>query len=454
MGKLTGRTAISTNIDENLLIHVVDTTGTPASYKATLSQLYAVFPKNSSAGSGDVDYLARWTASNELGKGIVQDNGSQATINGKTIIKNSGLTSQLEIHKTGSSLIYFYDDAGSAIQSYIGDATVSTTADTFRIFHQGSVGLDIDSSHNVDIPNGNLDVNGTITSTSASDAKLKLYTASGQNNNRIEYLTSAGATRSYIGYSGASSFLYYHDTDSVEIRGGTMLFNSSGIVTIESGGTNAIVANTSQNVSIPNGYFSVSGDESYPVRIQNDRQNTAYTFVDSTGASVRATMGYGQVSSTNSFNINNSENSPLRIYTNSVESIKIETTGDVGIPNGNLEVDGQAYSTIQSSVYQPTTAFTIDWDLGNVAIVNLNLASGTIQVGFSNQKAGANYFIKIIQHPTSAVSLTFPTSGAGAVKWPSGTAPTISTGASAVDGVALTCISSGELLGNFSQDYQ
>ena len=81
MGKLTGRSPIVTaDVDEDLLIHVVDTAGTPASFKATLSQLYAVFPKNSSAGASDVDYVARWTAEDELGKGVIQDDGSRVGI--------------------------------------------------------------------------------------------------------------------------------------------------------------------------------------------------------------------------------------------------------------------------------------------------------------------------------------------------------------------------------------
>ena len=81
MGKLTGRSPILTaDVDEDLLIHVVDTSGTPASFKATLSQLYAVFPKNSSAGASDVDYVARWTAEDELGKGVIQDDGSRVGI--------------------------------------------------------------------------------------------------------------------------------------------------------------------------------------------------------------------------------------------------------------------------------------------------------------------------------------------------------------------------------------
>ena len=66
MGKLTGRSAIVTaDVDEDLLIHVVDTDGTPTSFKATLSQLYAVFPKNSSAGASDVNKVPKWTATNE-----------------------------------------------------------------------------------------------------------------------------------------------------------------------------------------------------------------------------------------------------------------------------------------------------------------------------------------------------------------------------------------------------
>ena len=123
--------------------------------------------------------------------------------------------------------------------------------------------------------------------------------------------------------------------------------------------------------------------------------------------------------------------------------------------NGNVKVDGQAYSAIQTSTYTPTAAFQIDWDLGNVAIVDLGSASTTpIQVGFLNLKPGANYFIKVIQHATTPVNLTFPSAGTGATKFPGGTAPTISTGANAVDGIALTCISTNELLANFSQDYQ
>lgn len=260
MGKLTGRTLISANINENLLIHVVDTTGTPASFKANFSQLYGIFPKNASAGAGDVDYLARWTSANELGKGIVQDDGTaltvggNSTINGKTIIKNSGVTSQLELHKTGESLIYFYDDAGTGIQSYLGSATVSTSADTFRIFHQGSVAIDIDSSHNVDIPNGNLTVDGTAILQGAGDAKLKLVDFGTSNNNRIEFIDTGSSVRGYLGYTDANTITFLNNESS-----GDFVFDGYQM-TIKSGASvNALVVTDGQNVEIPNGQIKIAG---------------------------------------------------------------------------------------------------------------------------------------------------------------------------------------------------
>ena len=161
MGKLTGRTLISANINEDLLIHVVDTTGTPASFKATLSQLYAVFPKNSSAGASDVGYVARWTAEDELGKGVIQDDGSRVgidtapdavyklNVNGGAIISGSALvgTTNTADRKltlvntaaqdtTGGNYMAFYESDQTTRRGYIG----FTDADTFRIYVQDIVG--------------------------------------------------------------------------------------------------------------------------------------------------------------------------------------------------------------------------------------------------------------------------------------------------------------------------
>lgn len=161
MGKLTGRSAIASNIDGNLLIHVVDTTGTDTSYKATLSQLYGIFPKNSSAGASDVDYVARWTAEDELGKGVIQDDGSRVgidtapdavyklNVNGGAIISGSALvgttnTSDRKLtlvntaaqDTSGGNYLAFYESDQTTRRGYLG----FTDADTFRIYVQDIVG--------------------------------------------------------------------------------------------------------------------------------------------------------------------------------------------------------------------------------------------------------------------------------------------------------------------------
>lgn len=121
---------------------------------------------------------------------------------------------------------------------------------------------------------------------------------------------------------------------------------------------------------------------------------------------------------------------------------------------GNVKVDGQAYSAIQSAS-TPTTAQTIDWDDGNVAIIDLGSATGTVTLTLSNPKAGASYFIKIIQG-ANLVDITFPTT----VKFAGNTTQPyvldVTATDNAIDAVALTCISDSgtvEYLANVSQNY-
>ena len=563
MGKLTGRTAISTNIDENLLIHVVDTTGTPASYKATLSQLYGVFPKNSSAGASDVNYLARWTAADELGKGIVQDNGSQATINGKTIIKNSGVTSQLEFHKTGSSVIYFYDDAGSAIQSYLGPNTISTTADTFRIYHQGAVAVDINSSQNVDIKetiqirqtsgttpgvgqylkctdtDGNAewaDVTAGVTATSGSatqvavfdgtdsivgDAnftwdgskldvpkiginttgaserlevkgayglsKFKFDTPSqnnilleGTNPSYINYYSVAsttanarlemgiiGSTASFpaVGAGDDTFILSTSEADNLNI------INNAGTGTTDNIGFYAGKGSGDLSATTPDLIILGSGSNKGFVGIGTDSPsdelhikgsgtivkiettsttgNNLITFHDSVGQ--KGYIGYAS-GSTENLTILNDETGELSFYTtdsgnNTTKALTISADQDVTVNNGNLIAEGQAYSTIASTVTPSALSATIDWNNGNMQVLDLQTGGSINTLTINNPKAGASYFIKIIQGGGNTI--TWP----AAVKWAENDTYVGSPGAGDIDAVALT-YDGTNYLANYSLDYQ
>lgn len=70
---------------------------------------------------------------------------------------------------------------------------------------------------------------------------------------------------------------------------------------------------------------------------------------------------------------------------------------------------------------------TVDWNLGNTFEHTLNGATTTFT--FSNGKAGFEYTILIIQDATGSRLVTWPSS----VKWPGGTAPTLTITANKID---------------------
>ncbi len=241
-----------------------------------------------------------------------------------------------------------------------------------------------------------------------------------------------------VSYTGTDPDLTTSIDASLHIRGeGTT--NATSSLIINDSGTNV--------------NFEVKDDGT--VVIPNIGSTTPVTNlgVDSIGNVVSGTTG-GDV-----FKVGTPANNELGVWTGdgTIEGDSnltwsgsiLDINGDT-IVSGNVKVNGQSYSSKQTTKYTPPGAFQIDWDLGNVAVVDLGSASGTISVGFSNHKAGASYIIKVIQHDTIPADLDWSTN----IKFPGGTAPIISTGADAIDVITLTCISSTELLGNFSQDYQ
>jgi hypothetical protein len=472
MGKLTGRSAIVTaDVDEDLLIHVVDTAGTPASFKATLSQLYAVFPKNSSAGAGDVNKVPKWTATNELGASIIEDNGSKATISGVLSLEGTGagklnLVNTVAQDTSGSNYMNWYESDGTSRRGYLG----FTDPNTFNINVQESAGtsqivLDADEIifNSVSGTDSSTITTGVWEGTAIADAYIasaatwnaKADISATPANNQVAVWTN-GTT-----IEGDSNFTWdgfeievtdadnnltevrpdwlrvYNETDDANLflygygtghRGEIVLGAANGT---RGGETATLSGNTVATISAfgHSGTVFRQGGQAIFAATENYTEGSAYgtRFVLQTVADGSTTL-----------------------------VTRYATDGDGNHSfNGNVKVDGQAYSAKQTTTYTPTGSFQIDWDLGNVAVVDLGSASGTINVGFTNQKAGANYFIKVIQHATTPVDLSWPaTGGGGGTYWPSDTPPVISTGANAVDGIALTCISANELLANFSQDYQ
>ncbi len=114
----------------------------------------------------------------------------------------------------------------------------------------------------------------------------------------------------------------------------------------------------------------------------------------------------------------------------------------------NLDITGQMASAHDTETQAASTAHTIDWNDGNSTTWDLQAANGTpIVLTLSNPKAGASYIIEIIQG--SAIrNVTWP----GTVKWPGGTAPTISTTNDDIDIISLF-YDGTNYFGTFNQDF-
>ncbi len=110
--------------------------------------------------------------------------------------------------------------------------------------------------------------------------------------------------------------------------------------------------------------------------------------------------------------------------------------GNVGIgtaaPDAMLTVNGQMYSKLGSPSYAATTA--IDFNTGNTQTITL---AGATTFTFASGRGGAIYTVLVKQDATGSRALSWPAT----VKWPGGTAPTLTSTANAVD--VFTFVSDG-----------
>ena len=113
--------------------------------------------------------------------------------------------------------------------------------------------------------------------------------------------------------------------------------------------------------------------------------------------------------------------------------------------NGNSSTDTIAIKTkAQYNVGNSGSASTINWTNGPAQLITL---TGNVTLTFSNPESGAAYVIKIATG-SGSYTVTWP----NAVKWPGGTAPTITISASATDLINLY-YDGTNYLGTFAQAF-
>jgi len=127
---------------------------------------------------------------------------------------------------------------------------------------------------------------------------------------------------------------------------------------------------------------------------------------------------------------------------------KISSHDHSGGGNGNqIATSGLANDSVTSAKLAPNIALTqaatltvtglnqtvtLDFDLGNIRVIDVSGATGTLTIQFSNAQAGANYQLFFI-NPAVALSVSWP----GAVKWPQGQVPIWTETLNSVDAVSL-----------------
>lgn len=108
--------------------------------------------------------------------------------------------------------------------------------------------------------------------------------------------------------------------------------------------------------------------------------------------------------------------------------LSLPSSGNVGIgttsPQATLDVTGTLYSRRVTLTDAATIA--VDWSQGNIQSVTLG---GNRTFTFANPVDGARYILIIKQDATGSRTATWPAT----VRWPGGTAPTLTTTASKTD---------------------
>ncbi|WP_299074721.1 hypothetical protein [uncultured Paraglaciecola sp.] len=121
-----------------------------------------------------------------------------------------------------------------------------------------------------------------------------------------------------------------------------------------------------------------------------------------------------------------------------------------GVSTGGIKLD-EANEYTKTQNFDATTltdAATINWNLEDNQVTSVTLGGNRTMAAPTNLKDGATYILRVIQDATGSRTITWNS----VFKWPSGTAPTLSTGANDID--LITFVSDGtNLYGTAQLDF-
>ena len=142
-------------------------------------------------------------------------------------------------------------------------------------------------------------------------------------------------------------------------------------------------------------------------------------------------------------------NGALTLQSNgTTTAITVDTSQNVGIgtgsPSAKLDLAGDYKEGVVTA--NTSTAYTISLASGTVQILTL---TGNCTFTFPTATAGKSFILLLKQDGTGSRTVTWP----AAVKWPSGTAPTITSTASKADKYVFTAEGSSWVGSTAGQNY-
>lgn len=252
--------------------------------------------------------------------------------------------------------------------------------------------------------------------------------------NQISIGSSAGATQATVA-ANAGNIYIGNGADTKTLKA-----DNSKVVCIgqsaQVGGVNSTVIGYEAGAIGTAGGVTYIGEGSGSVLNNSNAVNSvAIGRSSKVGGAGAISIGYfSQSSVANSITLNASGASATNAIIKSFKVFMTDgTTPDFDVVAGgestlntSLKITGQAYTELNA---QATSNLTFNWNDGNIQSTTGLTGSPTFTA--TNPKAGATYIITLTQ--TGPVTATWT-----GVKWPGGTAPTLS-GASKTDVITLIC---------------
>lgn len=388
----------------------------------------------------------------------VNGNGGQATITGGATVATATSGTAGAVVATGGASAQGSGNGGAmTLTSGAVSGTTTGASGAVNLKSGAASGTNNIGTGAVAIASGNV-----TTSTTASSGALTMSSGTVAGGSTGALTVNSGNNANTTGNAGALSLTTGNvsnagsngNVGALTLTAGTNAGSGTkGVINLNSNGANRVQIDGSGNTVLLNknqlrfqdnstntiAMSAPSGVTTYAV-ILPAAQGGVNTFLENDGS---GNLSWGAGGSTNSFSTIHPDTGTSPVASSGADTLNI--TSNIVDVDGNSGTKTIALKTkAQFSAGNSSTALTLNWQNGPAQSMTL---TGNVTLTLTNPESGAAYVIEILTGAGS-FTVTWPAS----VKWPGGTAPTITATASATDLINLY-YDGTNYLGSFAQAF-